>query len=182
MRYIAVDREALRRLLFEDGSLSDLLLTAFVERREALQQWHGIGVEIFGPRASDATRRLLDFARQQRFPHTWIDTAENEDAAALVKELGSSELPLVRLPGGVDARPRQRELSRALGVGLEPRRARRSTFSSRGGPAGLGAAVYGSSEGLDTLLIEGTGLGGQAGASRRIEKTSAFPAGSAAPS
>ena len=57
MRYIAVEREALRRLLFEDGSLSDLLLRAFVERRELLQQRQGIGVEIVGSRASADTRR-----------------------------------------------------------------------------------------------------------------------------
>ncbi len=50
MRYIAVDREDLRQLLFEDGSLSDLLLSAFIERREALQQREGIGLEIIGPR------------------------------------------------------------------------------------------------------------------------------------
>jgi thioredoxin reductase (NADPH) len=52
MRYIAVDREVLRRLLFEDGSLSDVLLSAFVERRELLQQQHGVGFEIIGPRDS----------------------------------------------------------------------------------------------------------------------------------
>jgi thioredoxin reductase (NADPH) len=179
IRYIAVDREVLRRLLFEDGSLSDLLLTAFIERREALQQWHGIGVEIIGPRASDTTRRLLDFARQQRFPHTWIDTAENDDAAALIEGLDSSELPLVRLPGGLELRgPGNGELSRALGVGLELAPLEEvDLLVVGGGPAGLGAAVYGASEGLDTLLIEGTVLGGQAGASRRIENYLGFPGG-----
>jgi thioredoxin reductase (NADPH) len=179
MRYVAVDREVLRQLLFEDGSLSDLLLTAFIERREALQQQHGIGVEIVGPRASDATRRLLDFARQQRFPHTWIDTVESEEAAALISGLDPSELPLVRLPGGVELRaPGNGELSRALGVGLElAPREEVDLLVVGGGPAGLGAAVYGASEGLDTLVIEGTVLGGQAGSSRRIENYLGFPGG-----
>jgi thioredoxin reductase (NADPH) len=68
MRYIAVDREVLRRLLFEDGSLSDLLLSAFVERRELLQQGEGIGIEIVGPRESAETRRLVEFARRLRLP------------------------------------------------------------------------------------------------------------------
>src|SRR5262245_15021877 len=63
MRYVAVDRETLRRLLFEDAPLSDLLLSAFVQRREMLQQRQGIGVEIAGPRGSAETRRLLEFAR-----------------------------------------------------------------------------------------------------------------------
>ena len=67
-RYIAVDREELRRLLFDDGSLSDLLLSAFIERRELLQQEDGIGLEIVGPHDSAETRRLLDFARRLRLP------------------------------------------------------------------------------------------------------------------
>src|SRR6478672_1520272 len=62
LRYIAVDREVLRRLLFEDGSLSDLLLSAFIERRELLQREQGVGIEIVGPHESSETRRLLDFA------------------------------------------------------------------------------------------------------------------------
>jgi thioredoxin reductase (NADPH) len=179
MRYIAVDREELRRLLFEDGSLSDLLLSAFVERREALQQRQGIGVEIIGPRESHETRRLLDFARSLRLPNTWLDPAESEEAAALLESLDPEEIPLVRLPGGAELRrPSNGQLSRALGIGLElgPRE-EVDLLVVGGGPAGLGAAVYGASEGLDTLVIESTVLGGQAGSSRRIENYLGFPAG-----
>ena len=53
MRYIAVDRDTLRPLLFDDGPLGDVLLSAFMSRREALQQ-EGVGMEIIGPRSSDA--------------------------------------------------------------------------------------------------------------------------------
>ena len=56
MRYLAVERDALRPLLFEDGPLGDMLLSAFIARREALQQHQGIGLEILGPRSSPATR------------------------------------------------------------------------------------------------------------------------------
>src|SRR5829696_3001763 len=66
LRYIAVDREVLRRLLFQEGSLSDLLLSAFVERRELLQQREGIGIEIVGPAESAETRHTVDFARRAR--------------------------------------------------------------------------------------------------------------------
>jgi thioredoxin reductase (NADPH) len=178
-RYIAVEREVLRQLLFEDGALSDLLLSAFVERREALQQYEGIGVEIVGPRDSDTTRRLLDFARRTRLPHSWQVPEESDEAAALVARLDPADLPLVRLPGGHELRaPSNGELSRALGIGLElSRREEVDLLVLGGGPAGLGAAVYGASEGLDTLVIEGTVLGGQAGASRRIENYLGFPAG-----
>ena len=68
MRYIAVDRDALRSLLFDDGALSDLLLSAFMARREALQQTDGVGIEIVGPRSSESTRRIADYARRQPPP------------------------------------------------------------------------------------------------------------------
>lgn len=178
MRYIAVDREVLRRLLFEDGSLSDLLLSAFIERRELLQQRQGIGIEILGPRDSAETRRLLEFARRMRLPHSWLDPAESE-VAAPAGWLDPTDLPLVRLPGGVELqRPSNGELSRALGIGLElAPREEVDLLILGGGPAGLGAAVYGASEGLGTLVVESTVLGGQAGTSRRIENYLGFPAG-----
>jgi thioredoxin reductase (NADPH) len=179
MRYIAVEREALRQLLFEDSGLSDLLLSAFIERRELLQQEEGVGLEIVGPRDSAETRRLIQFARRQKLPHFWLDPAESEEAAELVAELRPEELPLVRLPGGAELRrPANGELSRALGVGLELKQREEVDLLVLGaGPAGLGAAVYGASEGLDTLLVDSTGLGGQAGTSRRIENYLGFPAG-----
>jgi thioredoxin reductase (NADPH) len=179
LRYIAVEREVLRQLLFEDGSLSDLLLSAFVARREMLQQRQGIGVEVVGPRDSHETRETVEFLKRQRLPHTWRDPAEDAEAATQAAELGADEVPLVRLPGGIDLkRPTNGELSRALGIGLElgPQE-QVDLLILGGGPAGLGAAVYGASEGLDTLVVESTVLGGQAGTSRRIENYLGFPAG-----
>jgi thioredoxin reductase (NADPH) len=179
LRYIAVDREDLRQLLFDDASLADLLLPAFVQRREMLQREHGIGVEIVGPRSSDETRRLLEFARRQRLPYSWDDPEEDEEAATLIASLDPAEVPLVRLPGGHELRrPSNGELSRALGIGLELGASEEvDLLVVGGGPAGLGAAVYGASEGLDTLVVESTVLGGQAGTSRRIENYLGFPAG-----
>ncbi|HET9164167.1 MAG TPA: FAD-dependent oxidoreductase [Solirubrobacterales bacterium] len=178
-RYLAVEREVLRQLLFDDASLADLLLPAFVQRRELLQQRQGIGIEIVGPRDSAETRRLLDFAGRQRLPHSWVDTVEDAEGAALVESSWSDDLPLVRLPGGAELRrPSNGELSRALGIGLElAPREEVDLLVVGGGPAGLGAAVYGASEGLDTLVVEATVLGGQAGTSRRIENYLGFPAG-----
>ena len=73
MRYIAVDRDELRPLLFDDGPLSDLLLSTFIARREALQRQDGVGIEIIGPRSSEPTRRMVEFARRNRLPYTWRD-------------------------------------------------------------------------------------------------------------
>jgi len=179
LRYIAVDRLELKQLLFDDGSLSDLLLTAFVERRELLQQVEGIGIEIVGPPESSETRRLVDFARRLRLPYSLITPEQSEPAAGQGEQLDRPPIPIVRLPGGGELRgPTNGELSRALGIGLElGQREEVDLLVIGGGPAGLGAAVYGASEGLDTLVIESTVVGGQAGTSRRIENYLGFPAG-----
>src|SRR5438876_9506590 len=89
LRYIAVERDALRSLLFEDGPLSDLVLATFIARREALQRVQGIGLEIVGPRSSEATMQMLDFVRANRLPFSWQDA----------QSPGGAEPPLVRLPG-----------------------------------------------------------------------------------
>jgi len=169
LRYVAVERDVLRTLLFEDGPLSDLVLATFMERREALQQIDGIGLEIVGPHSSEATMRMLDYARSNRLPYTWQDGSPD----------GDGELPLVRLPGGGELwGPSTGQVSRALGIGRELAAREEIDFVIvGGGPAGLGAAVYAASEGVDTLVIESTALGGQAGASRRIENYLGFPAG-----
>ena len=169
LRYIAVERNALKALLNEDGPLSDLLLSTFISRREALQTVQGVGLEIVGPHDSEPTMRMLEFARANRLPYTWEETAPP----------GGGALPLVRLPGGGELHgPTAGQVLRALGIGLElAPREEVDLLIVGAGPAGLAAAVYGASEGLDTLAIEGTALGGQAGSSRRIENYLGFPAG-----
>ncbi|HWE80284.1 MAG TPA: FAD-dependent oxidoreductase, partial [Gaiellaceae bacterium] len=179
MRYIAVERDALRPLLFEDGPLSDLLLGSFVARREALQRRQGIGLEVIGPHSSEATARIVEYARNNRLVYTRRDPAVDPDAAAAIAGLPPESLPLVRLPGGQELlAPTTGQVSRALGIGLElAGREEVDLVVIGAGPAGLGAAVYGASEGLDTLVVESTALGGQAGTSRRIENYLGFPAG-----
>src|SRR5580704_14044317 len=178
LRYIALPREELRALLFDDPALSDLILGALVERRELLQRRQGIGPEIIGSRDSPDTRRLLEFARAQRLPHSWADPIDSTHSAGAAGS-SASAMPLVRLPGGLELRnPSNGELSRALGIGmaLAPRE-EVDLLIIGGGPAGMGAAVYGASEGLDTLIVESRSIGGQAGTSRRIENYLGFPAG-----
>jgi thioredoxin reductase (NADPH) len=168
LRYITVDRETLRELLFEDSAFSDLVLTTLMQRRELLQQLDGVGMEIVGLHSSEATIRMLDFVRANHLPYSWTDNNPPD----------GGEL-LIRLPGGGELRaPSIGEVSRALGIGRElAAREEVDLVVVGGGPAGLGAAVYGASEGLDTLVIEGTALGGQAGSSRRIENYLGFPGG-----
>ena len=112
----------LRTLLFEDSALSDLLLWTFMARQEGLQAREGVGAEIVGPHSSEATRQLVEFARRNRLPFTWLDTARPEHAGGLtqISGLADDEIPLVRLPGGHELRnPSAGEVSRALGIGLD---------------------------------------------------------------
>src|SRR5919197_1115241 len=106
---------------------------------------------------------MVEFVRRNRLPHVWRDTDEPE-FAALPDQLRAEQLPGDVLP--------------ALGIGrvLAPRE-EVDLLVVGAGPGGLGAAVYGASEGLDTLVLESTALGGQAGSSRRIENYLGFPAG-----
>ena len=170
LRYIAVDRDALRALLFDDGPLSDLVLSTFITRREALQRVEGIGIEIVGPalvRGDDADARVR--AREPASLHL----------ARRRRRRTERKPPLVRLPGGTELQhPSRGEVLRALGIGRElAPREEVDLLVVGGGPAGLAAAVYGASEGLETLIVESTALGGQAGSSRRIENYLGFPAG-----
>ena len=148
MRYIAVDREELRRLLFEDGSLSDLLLSAFIERRELLQQRDGIGLEIIGPHDSAETRRLLDFARRLRLPHSWLAPEESAEVAALIersrpRRAADRAAPRRRRAAPADQRralagARDRARARAARGGRPARHRRRAGRPRRRGLRGLG--------------------------------------------
>ena len=109
----------MRELLFEDGPLSDLVLSTFIARREALQTVAGLGLEIVGPRSSEATMRMLDFARSNRLPFTWHDE-EPADGSRARRSCGC------RVASELHA-PSSGELSRALGIGRELAPARRST-------------------------------------------------------
>jgi thioredoxin reductase (NADPH) len=150
----------------------------FVRRRDALQGWDGIGLEIVGPRSSDKTRSIVEYVRLNRLVYAWHDT-DDPDAASLLEEISPERMPIVTLPGGLRLEaPSWGDVSRALGIGFElgPRE-QVDLLIVGAGPGGLGAAVYAASEGLDALVIESTALGGQAGMSRRIENYLGFPAG-----
>ena len=181
MRYIAVEREDLRKLLFEDGAA---LRPAPLRLRRAARA----AAAAAGDRDRDRRPARLGARRggcssspgASGSPTPGSTRPRSEEAAALLDGLDAG-----RGPAGAAARaapscaaPSNGELSRALGIGLElAPREEVDLLVIGGGPAGLGAAVYGASEGLDTLVVESTVLGGQAGTSRRIENYLGFPAG-----
>jgi thioredoxin reductase (NADPH) len=176
--YIEISRERFRQLLYEDSTFSEMVLATFIGRRELLQTQENVGIEIVGPRSSEPTRRIVDFVRRYRLPFTWHDEDEANGAVA-EPQTDEKHFPVVRLPGGRElVEPTSGEVSRALGIGAElAPREDVDLLIVGAGPAGLGAAVYGASEGLSTLMVDSTGLGGQAGTSRRIENYLGFPGG-----
>ena len=126
LRYIAVDREALRALLFDDGPLSDLVLSTFIARREALQRVQGIGLEIVGPRSSEATMQMLDFARANRLPFTWHETAPPRRSGAAARATARRRRAAAPLARRGAARARDRPRAGAARGSRPARRRRRS--------------------------------------------------------
>jgi thioredoxin reductase (NADPH) len=180
-KVLAIPREQLKEVVTEEPNLSDIILKAFIARRS----WGmraGIGLRIIGSRHSRDAARLREFAARNRLPHAWIELEEDRNKAqALLERFGAkpSETPVTIWQGkDVLKNPTNAELARTIGLKVDAPRERTYDLVVVGtGPAGLGAAVYGASEGLSTLALESVALGGQAGTSSRIENYLGFPAG-----
>jgi thioredoxin reductase (NADPH) len=138
------------------------------------------GVRLIGHRFSRQSHDLRDFLARNRVPARWMDVERDAEARQLLTVAGVAEdrLPVALLEdGAVLERPTVRELAERLGVAAQPASDHYDLVIVGGGPAGLGAAVYGASEGLRTIMVEREAPGGQAGQSTRIENYLGFPAG-----
>jgi thioredoxin reductase (NADPH) len=179
-KVLVVEAAMLRKIVTQDQVLGDLILRAFILRRSILIGI-GVGIRIIGSRHSPDTRRLREFAARNRLPHHWIDVESDPGAEELLRRVAiePSDCPVVLLgPGRVLRNPSNIELARALG--LRPADTLEMTYDVvvvGAGPAGLAGAVYGASEGLQTVVLEALATGGQAGTSSRIENYLGFPAG-----
>ena len=137
------------------------------------------GARVVGHRWSARSHEIRDFLARNGVPFEWLD-AEGEEAERLLAaaRADATELPVVVVPGGEVLRaPTQRQLAERVGLSVTAELPFYDLVVVGGGPAGLGAAVYGASEGLRTLLVERAATGGQAGQSSRIENYLGFPAG-----
>jgi thioredoxin reductase (NADPH) len=176
---IQVPAEALRHTIADDEELSNIILRAFMSRRSILIE-AGAGFKLIGSRFSPDSRRLREFLARNRVPYHWIDLEQDEEADTVLQALKvcPDETPLVLTAAGVLRNPTNSELARLLGIsarGAPPPMC--DVVIIGGGPAGLAAAVYGASEGLDTQAIDSVAFGGQASTSSRIENYLGFPAG-----
>lgn len=181
---LVVSLQQLREVVARSAALGDLILRSCLLRRWALIGT-GAGFKIVGSRHSPDTRRLREFAARNRLPHRWIDLEEDRSAEALLRQLGvePQETPVVICPGGdVLRNPSNADLASAAGL-VAPQSANEvcDLVVVGAGPAGLAAAVYGASEGLDTVILDGVSTGGQAGTSPRIDNYLGFPAGISGP-
>jgi thioredoxin reductase (NADPH) len=177
---LAIPRERLKEVVTEEPNLSDVILKAFLARRSYMMRT-GLGLRIIGSRRSVDAARLREFAARNRVPHVWIELEQDPTAEALLERFGAkpSEAPVTVWQGeDVLKKPTKAEFARATGLEVDAPLERTYDLVVVGaGPAGLGASVYGASEGLSTLALESIALGGQAGTSSRIENYPGFPAG-----
>jgi thioredoxin reductase (NADPH) len=180
-KVLAIPPERLKEVVTEEPNLSDIILKALLARRSWEMRNGGTGLRLVGSRRSKDAARLREFAARNRVPHFWIELEEDPNAEALLGSFGAkpSETPVAIWQGkDVLKNPTNAELARAIGLTVDPPRERTYDLVVVGtGPAGLGAAVYGASEGLSTLALESIALGGQAGTSSRIENYLGFPVG-----
>jgi thioredoxin reductase (NADPH) len=177
---IVLPRAALQGVIATNPHLSDTILAAFLARRSILLSDAAAAIRVVGSRYSPGSLQIREFLARNRIPHLWLDpdgdTAVEELLRAFTVTPG--DLPVVLTSDAVLRRTTPGRLAEYLGLTIESLPERCFDLVVVGaGPAGLAAAVYGASEGLRTLVIETTGVGGQAGASSRIENYLGFPTG-----
>lgn len=133
------------------------------------------GVRVIGHRWSPEAFQIRDFLARHQVPYHWMDVESDPEAQKMGEGAG---LPLVVLTDGTRlAQPSRTELAEKIGFKTQAEKPFYDLVIVGGGPSGLAAAVYGASEGLRTLLVEGDAPGGQAGTSSRIENYLGFPSG-----
>jgi thioredoxin reductase (NADPH) len=178
---IEIDREELRGLVQTDSELSDIFLRAFILRRLELIA-RGIGdLILIGSSHSLETFRIKEFLTRNYQPYAYIDLERDAEVQDLLDRFHVTigELPVLICRRTVVLRnPSNQEIVNCLGFneGIDQTHVR-DMIVVGAGPAGLAAAVYGASEGLDVLVIESNSPGGQAGASSKIENYLGFPTG-----
>lgn len=170
----------IQRIISDDPAMGEIILHAFIARREQLLESGFQGIRILGSGSSRDAYRIREFLTRNHVPVTWIDVDQDPHAGEMLEHFGLSDdaLPVVACEGRPLMRnPSTSELAEAVGL--------KGTIGTDiydlvivgAGPAGLAAAVYGSSEGLSTLLLDSEAPGGQASASTNIENYLGFPMG-----
>ena len=179
--FLELNTEALRNLIAKDSELSDIFMRACLLRRVTLIS-KGLGnVTMLGSRYSSSTLRLREFLNRNGYPYNYVDLDSDRASQELLDRwnIKPKDIPVVICSeNNVLRNPTTRQLAECLGLTSHIEQVRIYDVAIvGGGPAGLAAAVYAASEGLEAVVIESEFPGGQAGASSKIENYIGFPMG-----
>ena len=179
---LKISADNLRQIIATLPELSEVILNAFLMRREILLgNAATAGLKIVGSRFSSDTQRLRAFAARNQLPHQWVDVEQDTSAESLLTMfcVAPEDTPIVIWQGKeVLKNPSDSELTRRLGLNRAVTPGEVFDLVVVGaGPGGLAASVYGASEGLATLTLESVSVGGQASTSSKIENYLGFPSG-----
>jgi thioredoxin reductase (NADPH) len=178
---LLIDAEQLRRIVQNDAELSELFMRAFILRRMSVIESGRSDVLLLGSDHSADTLRLREFLTRNTRPYVNIDIEHDADAKALLERfhVRGDDVPVVVCRGGeLLKNPSNADLAQCLGMNAPAADDLVHDLLIIGaGPAGLAAAVYAASEGLDVRIVDSFAPGGQAGTSSRIENYLGFPTG-----
>ena len=178
---IEIERKDILGLIQTDVQLGEILMRAFILRRVELIA-KGVGdVVLAGSAYCQGTLRVKEFLTRNGHPYTFVDLDRDSGVQDLLDHfaVGPQDVPVLICRGTTVLRnPSNSQIADCLGLNdaIDPGRVR-DVLVIGAGPAGLAAAVYAASEGLDVLMIEPEAPGGQAGSSSRIENYLGFPTG-----
>jgi thioredoxin reductase (NADPH) len=178
---IELDRQRMLALVQTDAELSEIVMRAFILRRVELVA-AGVGdVVLVGSTHSAGTLRIKEFLMRNGHPYSYIDLERDPEVQNLLDgfHIAASDIPVLICRGALVLRnPTNQQVADCLGFNASINQTQmRDVVIIGAGPAGLAAAVYGASEGLDVLVLEKSSPGGQAGSSSRIENYLGFPTG-----
>lgn len=181
VRVLRVELDRFRTLVQTDPELGEIVIRAFILRRVALLSEGWGDAVVIGSRDSAATLRLEAFLVRNSQPFKYVDVDRDPDVQGMLDQfhVGVDDIPILICRGErVLKRPTDAEVAECLGLNpsIEPTRVF-DVIVCGAGPAGLAAAVYAASEGLDVMIVEATSPGGQAGSSSKIENYLGFPTG-----
>lgn len=180
-RVIRVPRANFRKMITAEPDIGEIIMRAFILRRVGLITRAQGGVVLVGSMHSADTLRIERFLSRNGYPHRTFDTDADPDAGGFLEgfQVTAEQMPVLVLPSETILRnPTTPALADALGLTETIAPDKIYDLAVVGaGPAGLASAVYGASEGLETIVIEGLAPGGQAGTSSKIENYLGFPTG-----
>ena len=177
---IRVKRAEFRRLVATEADIAEIIMRAFILRRVGVIRYAQGGVTVVGAARGADTLRIRSFLTRNGYPNHLLDTSSDAEAKGFLNcfELSLDQLPVVLSGDDVLRNPTNAQLADALGLTEELDASVVYDLAVIGaGPGGLAAAVYGASEGLATIVLEGLAPGGQAGTSSKIENYLGFPTG-----